>query len=111
MRIFHLGIAIFSQRVLKIGFRLGKIWFETKGFPIFRDGFGHLLPRGLLREPLCSLRRADAVVVTRADQVSAADPLAFASVALAMFAVGVLASALPAWRAIRVDPAVALRTE
>jgi tetraacyldisaccharide 4'-kinase len=30
-------------------------------------GFGHLLPRGLLREPLAGLSRADAVVITRAD--------------------------------------------
>lgn len=35
-------------------------------------GYGHLLPRGLLREPVSSLRRADAVIVTRADQVDAA---------------------------------------
>jgi tetraacyldisaccharide 4'-kinase len=34
-------------------------------------GFGHLLPRGLLREPLRSLRRAGLIVVTRADQVDA----------------------------------------
>ena len=33
-------------------------------------GFGHLLPRGLLREPLRSLRRADLLIVTRADQVA-----------------------------------------
>lgn len=33
-------------------------------------GFGHLLPRGLLREPLSSLRRADLVLITRCDQVS-----------------------------------------
>ncbi|OYP35157.1 tetraacyldisaccharide 4'-kinase [Rhodopirellula sp. MGV] len=33
-------------------------------------GFGHLLPRGLLREPLESLERADAVILTRCDQVS-----------------------------------------
>ena len=32
-------------------------------------GFEHLLPRGLLREPLRSLRRADIVMATRADQV------------------------------------------
>ena len=32
-------------------------------------GFGHVLPRGLLREPRRNLRRADAVIVTRADQV------------------------------------------
>jgi len=32
-------------------------------------GLGHLLPRGLLREPPGGLRRADAVVVTHAEQV------------------------------------------
>ncbi len=31
-------------------------------------GYGHLLPRGLLREPIEGLRRADAVVLTRRDQ-------------------------------------------
>jgi len=34
-------------------------------------GHGHLLPRGLLREPLCGLRRASLLVVSRCDQVSA----------------------------------------
>jgi tetraacyldisaccharide 4'-kinase len=33
-------------------------------------GHGYLLPRGLLREPPSSLRRANAVVLTRCDQVS-----------------------------------------
>jgi tetraacyldisaccharide 4'-kinase len=33
-------------------------------------GFGHLLPRGLLREPIDSLKRADLVLLTRADCVS-----------------------------------------
>ncbi len=32
-------------------------------------GYGHLLPRGLLREPVENLRRADAVILTRTDQV------------------------------------------
>jgi tetraacyldisaccharide 4'-kinase len=32
-------------------------------------GHGHLFPRGLLREPRTSLRRADMVVLTRSDQV------------------------------------------
>ena len=36
-------------------------------------GFGHLLPRGLLREPLSSLRRADVVIITRSDLVSEHD--------------------------------------
>jgi len=36
-------------------------------------GFGHLLPRGLLREPLESLRRAHLIILTRCDQVSRSD--------------------------------------
>ncbi len=34
-------------------------------------GYGHLLPRGLLREPISSLKRADIVIATRSDQVDA----------------------------------------
>ncbi|HJT79317.1 MAG TPA: tetraacyldisaccharide 4'-kinase [Gemmataceae bacterium] len=34
-------------------------------------GHGHLLPRGLLRESRCGLRRAGVVVLTRCDQASA----------------------------------------
>lgn len=34
-------------------------------------GYGRLLPRGLLREPISGLKRADLVIVTRADQCSA----------------------------------------
>jgi len=32
-------------------------------------GYGHLLPRGLLREPVASLRRVGLVILTRCDQV------------------------------------------
>ena len=35
-------------------------------------GFNRLLPRGLLREPLRSLRRADAIIITRTDRVDEA---------------------------------------
>lgn len=35
-------------------------------------GGGHLLPRGLLREPISSLKRAHAILLTRCDQVEAA---------------------------------------
>lgn len=34
-------------------------------------GYGHLLPRGLLREPMASLARADLILLTRVDAVSA----------------------------------------
>ncbi|HEX8520925.1 MAG TPA: tetraacyldisaccharide 4'-kinase [Tepidisphaeraceae bacterium] len=33
-------------------------------------GFGHVLPRGLLREPLKEMARADAILITRQDQVA-----------------------------------------
>jgi tetraacyldisaccharide 4'-kinase len=33
-------------------------------------GYGHLLPRGLLREPIANLHRADVVVLSRSDAVS-----------------------------------------
>ncbi|HEY8749605.1 MAG TPA: tetraacyldisaccharide 4'-kinase [Tepidisphaeraceae bacterium] len=36
-------------------------------------GFGHVLPRGLLREPLSGLSRAGAIIITHADQQSAED--------------------------------------
>ena len=41
--------------------------------------------------------------------VSATDPRVFTGVALFLLAVAVLAALLPAWRAARVDPVVALR--
>ena len=35
-------------------------------------GYGHLLPRGMLREPIRNIARADVVVITRCNQVDAA---------------------------------------
>ena len=32
-------------------------------------GYGHVLPRGMLREPLAGLRRADVLIVTRSDLI------------------------------------------
>jgi tetraacyldisaccharide 4'-kinase len=36
-------------------------------------GYGRILPAGLLREPVAALKRADAVVITRSDQVTDAE--------------------------------------
>jgi putative ABC transport system permease protein len=43
--------------------------------------------------------------------VTPADPFTFVAVAFALTGVAVLASAVPAWRASRVDPVIALRSE
>jgi ABC-type antimicrobial peptide transport system permease subunit len=42
---------------------------------------------------------------------SASDPLVFVAVAVVLAIVALAASAIPALRAIRVDPSIALRTE
>jgi ABC-type antimicrobial peptide transport system permease subunit len=59
---------------------------------------------------------AAALVATRLMQallfgVAASDPTTHAAVAAGLAAAGFCACALPAWRASRVDPAAALRTE
>lgn len=47
-------------------------------------GYEHLLPRGLLREPLKSLRRADVAILSRADLVSEAEQQAIRDRVLAI---------------------------
>ncbi len=63
-------------------------------------GFGHLLPRGLLREPLSALGRADAVILTRADQVDDAERDRVASVVTQHHGRAPLTHAAHTWTAL-----------
>ena len=51
------------------------------------------------------------IISTLLFEVAATDKLTFAAVSLGLFAVTLFASYIPAWRATRVDPLVALRYE
>jgi ABC-type antimicrobial peptide transport system permease subunit len=60
----------------------------------------------------CILAAAAAVAVSRALYgVGAADPVSWISAAAIVVGVSALANLVPAWRAARVNPSIALRTE
>jgi putative ABC transport system permease protein len=63
-------------------------------------GLGHLLAAGLSR-----------LLRGMLFGVSAFDPLAYVGLSLVVALVALISSSLPAWRAARVDPNVALRAE
>ena len=99
-----------TERVREIGVRaaLGASPWDIVGL-VVRQGLG-LAAAGLL------LGLAGATVATRAVSallfgVSRLDAPTYLSVAALLAAVALLASALPAFRAGRVDPAVTLRSE
>jgi ABC-type antimicrobial peptide transport system permease subunit len=51
------------------------------------------------------------VLASQLFEVSPRDPVVFGSVALILLAVGLLASFVPAWRATRVSPVIAMRAD
>jgi ABC-type antimicrobial peptide transport system permease subunit len=99
-----------SQRTREIGIRVA---LGARPGDVLRM----IMKRGLL---LALLGTAAGLAITLAAtpqiapllyRVSPADPLSIAGAALFLMAVAVLASLIPAWRATRVDPTVALRQE
>ncbi|HEV8498837.1 MAG TPA: FtsX-like permease family protein, partial [Gemmatimonadaceae bacterium] len=82
-----------------------------------RDVLGMVVGRGLRLAGLgVAIGLAASLVLTRLMQgvlygVTPTDPLTFSGVAVALLAVAAFASWLPARRATRVDPLVALRAE
>jgi predicted permease len=103
-----------SRRTAEIGIRMAlgappsRVFADVVGrglaLSAIGAGIGLVLALGLSR----------ALVALPPDllfEVSPTDPATFASVALLLLAVGLLACAVPAWRASRVDPLLALRQE
>ena len=76
---------------------------------IFRYA-GALLGAGLVLG-LGGALAAGRLIATQLYGVKPSDPLTFAAVAGALLLTGIVASAIPAFRATRVDPLVALREE
>jgi ABC-type antimicrobial peptide transport system permease subunit len=99
-----------SQRTREMGLRmaLGARPGDVLG-AVMREGLRLTVP-GLVAGSVVALAVAR-IVGGMLVNVSASDPLTFASAALFLGLIGALASYLPALRATRVDPMVALRTE
>jgi ABC-type antimicrobial peptide transport system permease subunit len=99
-----------SQRSREIGLRmaLGATWFDTIRL---------ILGRSLMLTSMgVAIGLAGAFAVTRLAAsllygVSATDPWIFATVSAILVAVSLVATAVPAGRAMRVDPMVTLRYE
>jgi putative ABC transport system permease protein len=99
-----------SQRTQEFGIRvaLGARPWDVLGM-VVRQGMV-LTVAGLVIGTLAALAAAR-LVAGMLVNVSASDPLTFASAAAFLGLVAALASYLPALRAMRVDPMVALRNE
>jgi putative ABC transport system permease protein len=99
-----------SRRVREIGVRMALgaaprqalVLVVSQGMKLvaFGLGIGGLAALSLMR-----------VVRGLLFQTSPADPVTFAAVAAILALVGVLACSIPAWRAMRLDPIIALRRE
>jgi predicted permease len=99
-----------SQRTREIGLRM------ALGAPA--GAVTHLIMRDGLRLTLAGLVLGFAIALAAGPLIAslligvgAADPVSFTAAAVLMLAVAAVASYLPARRAMRVDPSVALRTE
>jgi putative ABC transport system permease protein len=99
-----------TQATQEIGIRMA---LGAKRSDVLRIVFGYaggLLAAGLA----CGVAAAfgaGRLLVSQLFEVRPSDPLTYAAVAVVLLATGLAASAVPAWRAMRVDPLVALRNE
>jgi len=99
-----------AQRTSEIGIRmaLGAAPLNMM-LAVLRQGLGFALT-GLVvgTAAAAALTRLAAAVIV---SVSSVDPVVYAGAAVFTVAIALLSAAIPAWRALRVDPIVALRSE
>jgi putative ABC transport system permease protein len=108
--LFGLMAYLVSQRVHDIGVRLA---LGARPAEVFRlvVGRGLLLSLARVLFGLVGALRLAPMLETLLFGVAPVDPLTFLGAALLMLVVAFLACWVPAWRAMRVDPLVALRYE
>ncbi|MDX1384615.1 MAG: ADOP family duplicated permease, partial [Thermoanaerobaculia bacterium] len=99
-----------SQRTHELGLRmaLGARRREVLGLVLLRAV--RLVAIGVAAGVVVALALSS-LVGSLLYEVSAVDPVVFGTIVLLLFAVGLVASAVPAWRASRIDPLRALRYE
>jgi putative ABC transport system permease protein len=106
------GILAYSvqQRVREIGVRRALGATTTEVLSLVAVGGGRVVGIGVAIGVLLSFA-AGRLLTTMLFGVQAMDPLTYASVALVVVLTAALSIAGPAWRATRIDPAIALRSE
>jgi predicted permease len=99
-----------SRRTREIGIRVA-IGAGRSGVLRLILGSGLLLALGGLASGLAAAYLATRSMRSLLHEVEPADPLTFAAVAVVLTVVAVVASLVPAWRAARLDPVLALKAE
>jgi putative ABC transport system permease protein len=110
MGLFGLVAYTTSQRTREIGIRMALGSSPRGVVGLVVRGGARLVALGLV------LGSLGAVVVSRTlagrvDGVTSFDPLVYAAIPLLLGVAGIVSCALPAWRAVRIPPSVALRYE
>jgi len=99
-----------TQATQEIGIRMALGAGRTHVLRIVIGYAGLLMAAGLIAGIGAALF-AGRLLATQLFEIKANDPLTIAAVALTLAATGFAACLIPAWRAMRVDPLVALRNE
>jgi predicted permease len=107
------GVANYSvaQRTREIGVRMA---LGAQSGSVLRLVLGHgliLVAVGLALGLVAALALTAIIPPDLLPRVSVRDPLTFAATSALLGAVALVASSIPAWRATRIDPLIALRTD